>query len=507
MGRRKSPIRSLSASKRIPQRVQADFPPSMSRSGRFGCQESAGRWLTLGPSDRRACGDTMGRVRGGVLLLALVWAAACAAIVDTEQLRICRLVVPALHPPQTEIHELRVAPAAGPETGVSIAYSAREPDTPDRPHQITCVFAGTAFEENRLDLVAVTTDEGPLGEARLLYLKRFWLSAFGAATAEQPRYDLPGVPQLPRSAAYAAQQLVNALALAAIYGLLATAYSLIYGLVGRINLAFGGVAAIGSYAAIMGIGSAVGLRIFNPIADLGIALTTAALLSGLWSWFIGMSIVAPLHTRHRHGQPILVATAAVAIVIEEILRLSQNAREHWLAPVLNQTIGVARAGDFLVTVTPIAMVVTAAALAAACGVLCLLGRTRFGREWRAFADDPLAAVLVGVVPQRLIAMTFVLAGMLAGLAGWVIAVYYGHVSFAMGTTLGLKALVAAVLGGIGSVPGACLGGVLVAVFEAAWSAYFDISFRDIVVFGLLIVVFVLRPGGLFGFSGPRPREV
>src|SRR2546421_35013 len=126
---------------------------------------------------------------------------------------------------------------------------------------------------------------------------------------------------------------------------------------------------------------------------------------------------------------------------------------------------------------------------------------------RAFADDPAAAALFGVAPRRLMAQTFVLAGLLAGLAGWIVAVYYGNVGFAMGTVLGLKALVAAVVGGIGSVPGAFLGGVLVALIEAAWSAYFDIAARDIVVFSLLIVVFVLRPGGLLGFAGPKPRDV
>ena len=134
---------------------------------------------------------------------------------------------------------------------------------------------------------------------------------------------------------------------------------------------------------------------------------------------------------------------------------------------------------------------------------CCCWRTRFGRQWRAFADDPGAAALFGVARERLIASTFVLAGLMTGLAGWIVAVYYGNVSFAMGTTLGLKALVAAVIGGIGSVPGAFLGGILVGLIEAGlWSAYFDIAFRDVVVFSLMIVMFVLRPGGLLGFAGP-----
>jgi branched-chain amino acid transport system permease protein len=153
------------------------------------------------------------------------------------------------------------------------------------------------------------------------------------------------------------------------------------------------------------------------------------------------------------------------------------------------------------------MIVAVAALAAAGGVLWLLARSRFGRAWRAFADDPGAAALMGVDASRLLAATFVLAGALAGLAGWIVAAYYGSISHSMGTMLGLKALVAAVVGGIGSVPGAFLGGVLVALLEAAWSAYFDIAARDIVVFSLLVVVFVLRPGGLLGFAGPKPRDV
>jgi branched-chain amino acid transport system permease protein len=140
-------------------------------------------------------------------------------------------------------------------------------------------------------------------------------------------------------------------------------------------------------------------------------------------------------------------------------------------------------------------------------VLWLLARTRFGRAWRAFADDPPTAALFGIDGQRLLALTFLLAGLLAGLAGWIVAAYYGNVSFSMGAMLGLKALVAAVIGGIGSVPGAFLGGICVALVEAGWSAYFDIAARDIVVFSLLIVVFVLRPGGLLGFAGPKPRDV
>ena len=347
-------------------------------------------------------------------------------------------------------------------------------------------------------------DTGALGEARLLYLKRF---CFRRRNGRRLTAPPPGVPAFSTAVAYALQQLINALALAAVYALLATAYSLIYGLVGRINLAFGEIAVLGAYGAIGGVAAAVALGVGDAIAGLALAFVLAAAISAGWSLLIGSMVVTPLHARHRLGQPILIATAAVALSVQEFLRISQGARERWTPPTFNQPIALARAGDFVVTVTPMQIVVALLGLTAAGAVLLLLARTRFGRAWRAFADDPGTAALFGIDGQRLLAATFLLAGLLAGLTGWIVAAYYGNISFSMGAMLGLKALVAAVVGGIGSVPGAFLGGVCVALIEASWSAYFDITARDIVVFSLLIVVFVLRPGGLLGFAGPKPRDV
>ena len=442
------------------------------------------------------------RFAGLLLLLPL---AACAGSLDGEQLRVCRQVLPALHPDGTALREIGTAPAALGRQGVRINYDAREPGEALRRRDVTCGFAGTVFTARRLELVAVETDAGPLGEARFTYLKRFWLAEGAGAAATQS--ETPSVPEVSLPAAYALQQFLNAVALAASYALLATAYSLIYGLIGRINLAFGDITVVGAFAALSAVALAAGLGLADPISGVAIALTLGAGLAALWSWSTGVGIVAGLHARHRLGQPILVATAALSITIQEFLRLSGGAHEHWFPSLFNKPLPLARAGDFVVTMTPMQLIIAIAALGTALAVLGLIARSRFGREWRAFADDPAAAALFGVAARRLIASTFVLAGALAGLAGWVIAVYYGNVGFAMGTTLGLKALVAAVLGGIGSVSGAFVGGVLVALIEAGWSAYFDIGFRDVVVFSLLIVVFVLRPGGLFGFSGPQPREV
>jgi len=446
----------------------------------------------------------MYRGRRLAIVLLLLPLAGCLGSADSEQLRVCRQVLPALHPDGTVIREIRAAPAPLGRQGVRIDYDAREPGEPTRGRFASCGFGGSVFSIRRLDLVAVDTDVGPLGEARLTYLNRFWLGELSAGAAPS---ETPAVAEIPLAAAYMLQQLINATALAASYALLATAYSLIYGLIGRINLAFGDITVIGAFGALAAVAAGAALGLADPVGGIAVALVFGATLAALWSWFTGVAIVAPLHARYRLGQPILVATVALSIVIQEFLRLSGGAHEHWFPSLFNAPLPLARADSFVVTATPIQLTIALAALGTAAAVLALIARSRFGREWRAFADDPAAAALFGVAARRLLASTFLLAGALAGLAGWVIAVYYGNIGFAMGTMLGLKALVAAVLGGIGSVSGAFLGGVLVALIEAGWSAYFEIGYRDVVVYSLLIVVFVLRPGGLFGFSGPRPREV
>jgi branched-chain amino acid transport system permease protein len=444
------------------------------------------------------------RTRACWILLAPLLAG-CADPIDSEQLRLCREVVPAVNPDGTEIREQLHAPLVFGQPGVRIDYTARGPGEASSRRYVECGFAGGTFSADRLNLVAVRTDSGPLGDARLYYLKRFWLGSPEAAG--EWHGDVPAVPDLPSSIAYLAQLFINAIALSAVYALLATAYSLIYGITGRINLAFGEIAMLGAYAAIGGIALLVTLGLDNPIAGLAIALAVAAAFSGLWSAVFGRLVLAPLHARHRLGQPILVATAGLAIAIQEFLRLVQGVRERWVPPLFNEPIPLARAGTFVVTVTPIQIAVVISTLAAAAATLWLFTRTRFGLSWRAYADDPQAAALLGVDGTRLLSTTFVLAGLSAGLAGAVVGVYYGNVGAGMGTMLGIKALIAALIGGIGSVPGAFLGGLVVGLIEAVWSAYFDITLRDMVIYTLLVVLFLLRPGGLFGLANPDAPRV
>jgi branched-chain amino acid transport system permease protein len=446
------------------------------------------------------------QMRGALSLILIVpLLAGCGKSIDGEQLRTCRDVIAALNPDGTDIREMRYGPSALGLEGVRIDYVARAPGEPSHVRYVACGFAGRAFSGDRLDLVAVETDSGPLAQAPLYFLKRFWLGS--PANAGAGVGSEPAVPVLSRSIAYGMQQFINAIALSAVYALLATAYSLIYGITGRINLAFGEIAMLGAYGAIGAIGLLVALGLDDPLAGVAVALAAAAAFSALWSAVIGRAVIAPLHARHRLGQPILVATAGLAVAIQEFLHLSQGVRDRWVPPVFKEPIALARADTFVVTVTPMQIAVVITVLAAAAAMLWIFTRTRFGLSWRAYADDPHAAALLGVDGTRLLSTTFVLAGLSAGLAGAVVGVYYGNVGSDLGTMLGIKALIAALIGGIGSVPGAFLGGLVVGVVETAWSAYFDITLRDLVIYTFLVVLFLLRPGGLFGLASAEPPRI
>ena len=220
---------------------------------------------------------------------------------------------------------------------------------------------------------------------------------------------------------------------------------------------------------------------------------------------IGNLVIRPLALAS--GQHVLVATAGLALVLQEYLRLTQGAGTRWISPVLSQPIVLASAEGFSVTVTPVAVAASAIAGLAAAGVLLALKRTRFGREWRAVSDDAPAAALFGVSTNALYLKTFALSCGLAGLAGFVVAVFYGGIGFAGGTYLGLKALAGAVIGGIGSPLGAILGGLALGAGEALWSATMPIEHRDIAIFACLALLIGLRPGGIFGFADSRPRQV
>ncbi|WP_343057145.1 branched-chain amino acid ABC transporter permease [Chthonobacter rhizosphaerae] len=448
--------------------------------------------------------------RSGPLLAlsaALLLAAGCDRL-DDGQARLCTAVVPALE----ETGRIRVdAVAPDPEraTVVRVAYTVEADGGERRPGFVRCAFGGGFLDRDRLTLVAVESAEGRLTGARLLMLNRFWLGDPDALAEGERRLDLTSVetPILPApvsvTTGYALQQVLNALPVAAVYGFLAAAYALVYGLLGRINLAFGCFAVAGGFAAAGVVTSydrawTMGDPVVATMA-LAAAVTVAGAQGALIGTLTGSAVFRPL--ARAGGTAFLIATIGLALVLSEGLRLVAGSGERWIQPVLATPILVA-GGDYRVTVTTLQVLQTVLAAAVLTGLARAMARSRFGRDWRAMADDPLMASLVGIDRERTAALAFALSGLLAGIAGAADTLHYGHASAAAWLTLSLKALMAAVLGGLGSVRGAILGGVLLGFAETAWASLLPMAHREVAVMTGLVLLLVFRPDGLLGVSRP-----
>lgn len=437
------------------------------------------------------------RALAALVVIALgLLAGSCGSVIDADQARLCRAVAPALHDEGTEIREVSLNPVPGAPNALKLSYRARN-RLGLMPRWLICDFGGQTGV-GRFDLIAVDTDLGPLSEIKLIILKRWWLADAGPTVARAP-FNLPARP------AYWLQQGLNGLVLAGVYGLIATGFALVYGLLGRINLAFGEVAVVGGVNMLVMIGLISQFGRLGP-GSLAIALLTGIASSALLSWVIGRFVVAPLAARTKSTQPVLIATIAIALVLTEFLRLTAPFRENWLPPLLNRPLPIAAHGEFIVTVTAAQLLAAGMCLTGASMLLGLLAFSRFGRAWRAHAEDPLMAAMLGVRVPLLRTVTFLVSGASAGLAGTVVVIAYGTITPGDGLSITLKALISAVIGGIGSVPGAFLGAAIVAGVETVWSSSFDIAYRDVVIYSLLAAFLVLRPGGLLNRAAPSPRE-
>ena len=434
-----------------------------------------------------------------VLLLFIPLLSSCSEV-DVEQARACEHLIAAFE--ENSATAEIVAREADPEAAGTVIIRYR---VAGEEHWVSCRFAGAGLETERLTLEGVATDrKGPLSAIQLQILRRFWLqnlealaAARGAAAVDREK--------LLSHLLYFLQQVVNSLTVCAVYGLLAMAYTLVYGIVGRINLAFGELLMIGGYVTLLGVylfafaGAAV-----LPLALVAIAVLAAGFTS-LYGWTIERLVFRPL--RRSGTQAVLIATIGLAIFLQEYVHLAQGSRERWLQPVLSETHVLASAHGFTLVITTFQALIVLLVACAYLTHLKLVDRSRFGMAWRATAQDGVMATLCGIDAGRTVALTFVLGGAYAGVAGCLLALYSGGVSFYMGTVYGFKALTAAIVGGIGSVPGAMLGGLLIGLLETFWSGYLTIAYRDVVVFGMLAAILVFKPEGLLSRGPGGGREV
>jgi branched-subunit amino acid ABC-type transport system permease component len=295
--------------------------------------------------------------------------------------------------------------------------------------------------------------------------------------------------------AYGLQQALNAMQLAAFYMPLALAFALIQAVTRRIFLGFGDFAMFGSFVAIYVCFDSM-LTGRSDLASGATGLVVAMACGAA----LGLAVFRLTMTRAllRNSLAFMIGSIGVAIVIQELMRIQSGAANLWIPPLLPQLSIIEVDGAFPVRLGLLSGLSMLASALAVIAVFATLQLSRIGLHWRASAQHPELAGICGVDVGRIAAISFALAGLLAGLTGWTSAIVYGGASFSTGLVAGFKAMFAAVVGGFGSLRGAVVGAMLLALGEVAWSALFSTAYRDIAVFCIIVVVLVLRPQGLFG---------
>jgi branched-chain amino acid transport system permease protein len=305
--------------------------------------------------------------------------------------------------------------------------------------------------------------------------------------------------------ATAAQQVANALVLGAIYALVALGYTMVYGIIELINFAHGDVFMIGTFVSLFFLGALpepfdfIGLQFTGAINDpiLLIAVLIAALIvcmavMGTINATIERLAYRPL--RHAPRVAPLITAIGVSLILQNIMQVMVGTGDRKVPEVVpNVTLELAGAN-----VRVISIVIFIVALVLMYGLQQFVSRTRLGRAMRATAQDQQAAQLMGVDLNQTIAMTFLIGGALAGAAGVFQGQYFGFVRFDLGFNAGLKAFTAAVLGGIGNLTGAALGGFIIAFIEVFAAAVGEGRWSQAIVFIVLILVLVFRPAGILG---------
>ena len=296
--------------------------------------------------------------------------------------------------------------------------------------------------------------------------------------------------------AYFLQQLVNGITLGSIYGLIAIGYTMVYGIIGMINFAHGEIYMIGAFLSVLGftILGVTGVT-WLPLA-LILVLLIAMLFTSAYGWAVERIAYRPLRSSQRLAA--LISAIGMSLALQNYVLLTQGAGVKALQPIVQGGVILYSEESFTVTLSYIQIFIVILTILLMCIFALLIDRTALGRAQRACEQDRDMATLLGINVDRTISLTFIMGAVLAAVAGMMVTLYYGVIDFFMGFIAGLKAFTAAVLGGIGSLPGAMLGGMLLGLVEAFWAGYFSVEYKDVAAFGILVLVLIFVPTGLLG---------
>ena len=291
------------------------------------------------------------------------------------------------------------------------------------------------------------------------------------------------------------QQLLNGLTLGSIYGLIAIGYTMVYGIIGMINFAHGDIYMISAYltAIILAVIFSFGVTSL-PFALL-VTLLLTMIITGVYGWVIERVAYRPLRGSTRLAP--LISAVGMSLVLQNYVQVSQGARNQGI-PILID--GVVRFGgkEQFVQITYIQILIVLASFLGMGVLTYIIQKTSLGRQCRATQQDRKMAAILGINTNRIISTVFVIGSAMAALAGVLVTLNYGSFDFFIGFVVGIKAFTAAVLGGIGSLPGAMLGGIILGMAEGLFAGFVSADYKDVFAFSLLVLVLIFRPSGLLG---------
>jgi branched-chain amino acid transport system permease protein len=292
------------------------------------------------------------------------------------------------------------------------------------------------------------------------------------------------------------QQFFNGLSLGAIYGLIAIGYTMVYGIIGMINFAHGEIYMLGGYVGLVTL-SAIGVNSGLPLPlIILIMILVAVAVTGVYGYAVEKIAYAPVRSSPRLVP--LISAIGMSIFLQNWVAIGQGARDMAVPALVTGSVQFTMGSDFEVTAPYSRIVIIIVTIVLMIGLSLFIKYSRTGQASRACSQDLAMANLLGIDTSRIISFTFVIGAMLAAVGGVLIALAIGKLNPFIGFIAGIKAFTAAVLGGIGSIPGAMLGGVLLGLAETFAAAYISSQYKDIVAFLLLVFILMFRPSGLLG---------